>query len=179
MSGPVDQKKICENLKSAIPLKNYIQLFVHIPQSQTITSQLCEPLDRAGDFRRLALTRRKSLNSFLVLVCLTNSLPIWRRARHPGAWQLFLHSCDGIYYIAREVEWVLGRHTEPLWKGRVRECQTGRERRRGGHMVSPVSCCVPCRACPFQSAAKVVSWGQTECNVGFTLVTAFMQAHAK
>lgn len=105
MSGHVDQKKIYENLKSAIPLKNYVQLFDCIPQSQTITSRLCEPLDcTAGDSRRLSLTRRKSLNSFLSLVCLTNLLPIWRRAEHPGAWQLFLQSCNGIYYIASEVE---------------------------------------------------------------------------
>lgn len=102
MSG---QKKISENLVSAIPLKNYIQVFVHIPHSQTITSQICEALDcRARDSRRLSLTRWKSLNSFLSLVCLTNLLPIWRLAGHPGAWQLFLHSCDGIYYIASEVE---------------------------------------------------------------------------
>lgn len=67
-------------------------------------------------------------------------LPIWLSAEHPGAWQLFLHTGNGIYYIACEVEWVVGSHTVPLWKGRGR--QTERE-----HRVSLVSCCDPSQAC--------------------------------
>lgn len=44
---------------------------------------------------------------FLVLVWLTDLLPVWLSAGHPGAWQLFLHPGDGIYYIASEMKWMV------------------------------------------------------------------------
>lgn len=104
---------------------------------------------------------------FLVLVWLTKLLPIWLSAEHRGAWQLFLHTGNGIYYIACEVEWVFGSHTGIFGKAGGGRPSEGRER---AHGVSRVSCCAPDQACLFQSTAKVFRWGQTKCNEGFSPV---------
>lgn len=65
---------------------------------------------------------------FLVLVWLTKLLPIWLSAEHPGTWQLFLHTGNGIYYIACEVEWVFGSHTGIFGKAGGDRPSEGRER---------------------------------------------------